>query len=174
MRSRRTSISTVFNGTIANEREVLTIYLNHLGVGERQVVRSLTHRGIDGGIDEERTLSHVRQDLTDLCEETLADFLTKNRERYPVDPDLNPEGRLICLDEELFKTSDAWHRFHQAFPQSSGIVDFSRVGFDQEVTQAFMYAGNQLGGLAGSGACWLFSKSGGAWVREGVSGLWIS
>jgi hypothetical protein len=35
-------------------------------------------------------LSYLHGNLDDLREETLADYLAKNREQHPVEPDLNP------------------------------------------------------------------------------------
>lgn len=156
----------MFNGTFADEREVIAICLDHLGIGERQVIGSLTYEGTDAVRDDEQTLSNIRESIfPGFSEETLADFLAKNRERHPIDPHLNPEGRLICLSDEesqsMFVDTDGWNRFYQAFPESAGMVEFSRVGFNQEVTQALVYASQQVHWLAGSGNCWIFSKSGG-------------
>ena len=53
--------------------------------------------------DEERARSYIRENFEGLDEETLADFFAKNRERHPVEPDLNPEGRLTCLSDEVFR-----------------------------------------------------------------------
>jgi hypothetical protein len=68
----------------------------------QQADRSLTRSGLPPSTGGERALSYMRENFEGLSEETLADFLTKNRERHPVEPDLNPGGRLTCLsDEEL-------------------------------------------------------------------------
>ena len=133
----------LFNGTIADEQEVLAACLAQLHLGERQVVRSLTRSGLQVPPDE-RMLSYLRENLERLDEETLADFLAKNREQYPVEPDLNPGGRLVCLrDEEfehIFRDMDGWARFRLEFPESDGTLRFSRVGLDRNVTQAMLYA----------------------------------
>ena len=84
-----------FNGTVADEREVLGACLGCLHVGAGQVVRSLTTSGSRGGANGERMLSYLRGNPPGLGEEALADFLTKNRERHPVEPDFDPEGRLV-------------------------------------------------------------------------------
>ncbi len=164
------------NGTIADEREVLTVCLGELYLGGRQVVRSSTRAGL--AADPERTLSYLRENLEGLAEETLADFLAKNREQHPVEPDLNPGGRLICVDDEefhhIFKDREGWEHFRQTFPESDGTLRFSRVGLDREVTQAMLYAGQQFDWNTGSGGFWLFSKSDGVWADSGRLGSWIS
>jgi hypothetical protein len=97
--------------------------------------------------EEGRLVSYLRESLS-LDEETLDDFITKNREQHPVEPDLNPGGRLICVDDkefqEIFKDNDGWDRFRRTFPESDGTLRFSRVGLNRSVTQAVLYAGQQF------------------------------
>ena len=167
-----------FNGTVADEREVLEVCLGHLHVGAGQVVRSLTLSGLRGDVDEGRMLDYLRQNLPDLGEETLADFVAKNRERHPVEPDLDPEGRLVCLDDEafhrVFRDGDGWERFRRQFPDSDGTLRFSRVGLDRGVTQALIYAGQQFDWNVGSGGYRLFTKREGAWTEGAKVGAWLS
>ncbi len=168
----------LFNGTIVDEREVLAVCLGHLYIGSRQVVRSLTRGGYNPLTGEDRALSYIRENFEGLDEEALADFLAKNREQHPVEPDLNPEGRLICLSDEefqyIFRDREGWERFRQTFPESDGTLRFSRVGFNRAVTQAMIYAGQQFDWHIGSGGYWLFSKSDGTWTEVDKLGTWIS
>jgi hypothetical protein len=167
----------MFNGTISDEREVLAVCLDHLYLGDGQVVRALTRSGLHRPT-EARTISYVRDNFEGLDEETLDDFLAKNREQHPVEPDLNPGGWLICVDdkefEHIFRDGEGWERFRRTFPESDGTLRFSRVGLDWEVTQAMLYAGQQFDWRVGSGGFWLFSKIDGAWVESGRLGTWIS
>ncbi len=167
-----------FNGSIADEREVLDACLGRLHVGAGQVVRSLTTSGSRGGASGEGMLSFLRRNLPGLGEETLADFVAKNRERHPVEPDLNPEGRLVCLDAEafqhVFRDGEGWERFRREFPQSDGTLRFSRVGLDRGVTQALIYAGQQFDWNVGSGGYRLFTKRDGSWTEGAKVGAWLS
>jgi len=164
------------NGTIADEREVLAVCLDELYLGARQVARASTRSGL--AVSTERTLSHLRENLEGLSEETLADFLAKNRAQHPVEPDLNPGGRLICVHDEefhhIFRDGEGWDRFRRTFPESDGTLRFSRVGLNDDVTQAMLYAGQQFDWNIGSGGFWLFSKPDGAWAESGRLGNWIS
>lgn len=166
------------NGTIADEREVLAACLGRLYLGSRQVVRSSTRSGLYLPAGEERALSYLRENFETLSEETLADFLAKNRRQHPVEPDFNPGGRLTCVSDEefehIFRDGEGWNRFRQRFPESDGTLRFSRVGLDRDVTQAMLYAGQQFDWSVGSGGFWLFSKSDGVWVEAGKSGAWLS
>lgn len=166
------------NGTIADEREVLAACLDRLYVGSRQAVRSMTRSGLYTPTDEEKMLSYVREHFEGLGEKTLADFLAKNREQHPIDPDLNPGERLICIDDEdfrnIFRDEEGWDRFRQTYPESDGTLRFSRVGFNSDVTQAMIYAGQQFDWDVGSNGYWLFSKSDGVWVESGTFGEEVS
>jgi hypothetical protein len=165
------------NGTIADEQEVLTACLAKLHLGERQVVRSLTRSGLQVPADR-RMLDHLRENLEGLDEETLTDFLAKNREQYAIEPDLNPGGRLLCVGDKefghIFRDGDGWARFRRQFPESDGTLRFSRVGLDRDVTQATLYAGQQFDWNVGSGGFWLFSRYNGEWTEAGRVGSWIS
>ena len=134
----------MFSGTIIDEREVLAVCLGHLYIGSRQVVRSLTRSGLHLPADEERARAYMRENLEGFREETLVDFFAKNREQYPIEPDFNPGGMLICLSDEefrhVFRDREGWERFRQTFPESDGTLRFSRVGFNRAVTQAMIYA----------------------------------
>ncbi len=168
----------MFNGTIADEREVLNACLDRLYVGPGQVVRSLTLSGLRGGVDEGRMLSYLRENLVGLGEETLADFVEKNRERHPVGPDFDPEGRLACLEDRefhrVFSDGEGWERFRRMFPDSDGTLRFSRVGLDRGVTQALIYAGQQFDWDVGSGGYRLFLKRDGSWTETCKVGACIS
>ncbi|HEV2092279.1 MAG TPA: hypothetical protein VGR18_03850 [Rubrobacter sp.] len=171
-------VTPEFNGTIADEREVLDVCLGHLYVGAGQVVRSLTLSGLRGEVSEEQMLSYLRENLPGLCEETLADFVAKNRERHPVKPDFDPEGRLTCLDDgefrRVFRDGEGWERFRRKFPDSDGTLRFSRVGLDRGVTQALIYAGQQFDWNVGTGGYRLFTRRDGSWTEGGKVGAWIS
>ena len=167
----------MLNGTIADEQEVLTACLAQLHLGDKQVVRSLTRSGLQVP-DDKRMLSYLRDNLERLDDETLNDFLAKNHEQYPIEPDLNPGGRLVCVGDEefehFFRDGEGWARFRRAFPESDGTLRFSRVGLDRGVSQAILYAGQQFDWNVGSGGFWLFSKLDGEWTEAGRVGSWLS
>ena len=167
----------MLNGTIADEQEVLTACLAQLHLGERQVVRSLTRSGLHT-LGDERMFSYMRENLGGLDEETLSDFLAKNRVQHPIEPDLNPGGRLACVGDEefghIFRDGDGWARFRREFPESDGTLRFSRVGFARDVTRAMLYAGQQFDWNVGSGGFWLFSRLDGGWTEAGRAGSWLS
>jgi hypothetical protein len=154
------------------------ICLDLLFVGERQAVRAETRGGLGMPGDEARMLAYIRENLDGVYEETISDFREKNRERHPVEPGLDPEGRLAPVSDEefrrIFRDGDGWTRFRETFPDSDGTLRVSRVGFDAGMTQAMIYAGQQFDWDTGSSGFWLFEKSDGAWVEAARAGEWLS
>ena len=168
----------MLNGTTTDEQEVLAGCFARLHLGERQVVRALTRSGLQMPNSDERMLSYLRGNLDGLLEETLTDFLVKNREPHPVEPNFNPGGRMVCVGDEefehIFRDGDGWARFRRDFTGSDGTLRFSRVGLDRKVSQAMLYAGQQFDWNVGSSGFWLFSKLNGEWTEAARVGSWIS
>jgi hypothetical protein len=169
------------NGTIADEAVVLRVCLHALGIGSKQVVHAWTdqHRSVGSPEDESaRAVAYLRKKLKGLQEETLGDFLAKNKERHLVAPDLTLAGRLVCIADEdlrhIFRDYQGWERFRETYPDSRGTVGFSRVGFNPALTQGLVYAGIQADWLTGQGAYWLYSRSPGGWVELASAMAWIS
>ena len=67
-----------------------------------------------------------------------------------------------------------WDQFYRRYPNSSGILFFSKVGFNDRHDQAFLYAGRSCGGLCGGGEYVLLNKVNGEWVISKEQGLWVS
>ena len=67
-----------------------------------------------------------------------------------------------------------WGNFYKRFSDSSGLVSFSKVGFNEQHDQAFVYAGRTCGGLCGAGGYVLLKKVNGQWKIEKDEGLWVS
>jgi len=132
-----------------------------------------------GGFSSEEALaSDLRGNLNGLEEETLADFLEKNTQQHPVAPHLTLDGKLFCVTAEelkrFFQHRDGWERLRKLFPETSGLLEFSRVGFNSDLTQALVYMGQGFGPRAGSGDYWLFSRTAGEWVDVGKVRAWIA
>lgn len=105
---------------------------------------------------------------------TLDDYLAKNKISEPLrisNPGIN---YVIVKDSDLPNDGPFWARFYERYPNSSGIVFFSNVGFNDRHDQAFVYAGRSCGGLCGSGDYVLLGKVNGKWTILKDEGLWVS
>jgi hypothetical protein len=63
--------------------------------------------------------------------------------------------------------------FFARFPSSYGVLTFSRVAFNRDLTQAFFYT-EHLCGLCGEGKFVYMRKMDGKWVVAGSSSTWVS
>lgn len=113
--------------------------------------------------------------------ETVLDYLEKNKESHILTgiSDLGVAYLLVTNDDLKGAFPErgidrAWDRFYEEYPGSSGIVFFSRVGFNRDQTEAFVYAGRQCGWLCGAGYYVLLRKENGRWVIQQQISLWVS
>jgi hypothetical protein len=118
----------------------------------------------------------VKELMPEVEPKTLDDYLAKNK---------TPEALRISdlgIDYVIVKDSDLpddgldkfWTKFYKKYPNSSGIVFFSNVGFNDRYDQAFVYAGRSCGGLCASGDYFLLRKLNGKWTIVQDQGLWVS
>jgi hypothetical protein len=125
------------------------------------------------------TAEQVGQTISGLQEETYADFLAVNEGPAPLDPslDLGFDYTLVSLqDLEEFLGDGPWSydAFYERFPNSQGLMELSRVGFNADHTQALVYVGNQYDLLGGEGYYVLLHKEGGDWLVDSDLLLWVS
>lgn len=120
------------------------------------------------------------KELPQLEKETAVDFLSKNRTSWTLKNEfkLNAEIILITTDERknFFKgyIDDGWKLFHTKYPRAGSIDTLSRVGFNQEKTQALIYYGYTCGGLCGQGQYIQFTRKEDRWTIQKEWMTWIS
>jgi len=72
------------------------------------------------------------------------------------------------------KFENFWDRFYRKYPNSPGLMFFSKVGFNDRHEQAFLYMAKSCGGLCGVGKYVLLNKVNGEWVVSNEQELWVS
>ena len=99
------------------------------------------------------------------------DFIFKqndgNRTLWRIEKDKNGK-------EELWYIVGADFFFQSKFPNSSGLISFSRIGFNKERTEALLYAAEYDNVLGAEGAFYLLKKINGLWKQVLKQQLWIS
>ena len=119
----------------------------------------------------------VKKFIPEAEAKTLDDYLAKNKTSEPLrisNPGIN---YVIVKNSDLPDDDDVygfWTRFYKKHPNSSGVVFFSNVGFNDRHDQAFVYAGRSCGGLCGSADYILLGKVNGKWTILKDQGLWVS
>jgi hypothetical protein len=113
--------------------------------------------------------------------ETVDDFNAEMKECVSLTKRLDiPLKYVFVTDEELkpiFPKDGKgtwWPGFYAKFPGSSGLISFSNVGFDRDVTQALVSTARGCGGLCGAGYYVLLEKEGGVWKVRSKTMTWVS
>jgi hypothetical protein len=73
---------------------------------------------------------------------------------------LHREAELKFANQE---TAGFWLAFEQHYPGAWGYVEFSRIGYNSEHTQALVFAAHNCGSACGSADVWLLVRSGEKW-----------
>jgi hypothetical protein len=108
--------------------------------------------------------------------QTIDNYLLVNKTRQEVKVWNLGINYVIVRNSDLpgDRLESFWEEFYKKYPNSSGLVFFSRVGFNERHDQAFVYVGRSCGGLCGSGDYVLLTKVNGQWVVTGEQNLWVS
>jgi hypothetical protein len=122
------------------------------------------------GIASER-LKPVFADLQDKSK-TLHQLGRQFTSKYPyVMPSRKDLDSLFAKDDKLF---DGWKNFYKQYPNSSGYLSFSRVGFNADKTVAIFFSRMSCGTLCASGDYYVLEKVDGAWKVKDVFNCWMS
>ncbi len=137
--------------------------------------------GLIGGI----TFSGAKRPEVD--SETSADYDANYKETFVLANQFNLKIPYTLVTREELKTvfpieeegkpvdMECWNRFYKQYPESGGIVAFSRVGFNSKRDQALVYVASQSGFVGGSGWFVVLSRAaGGAWKIQKEVLVWLS
>lgn len=127
----------------------------------------------------EKTAAFLRSKAPVLQPTTLESFLKANSQQAFVHPSFHVpiKYELVDLAKEtsIFrKDGGDWLDFYKQYPGSSGIVTWSRVGFNADGTQAIFYYEKACGGLCGGGNYVVMEKRDGGWIIGIESSMWVS
>jgi hypothetical protein len=112
-----------------------------------------------------------------LSESLVEDFRQKNFRTYKINPffDLEIDYVLISQNElNMLFEKDGWAAFYEEYPNSQGITNLSRVGFNHEKSEALFYVGTQSAGLSGIGYFIYLKKENGIWNEYKSKDMWVS
>jgi hypothetical protein len=111
---------------------------------------------------------------------TAEDFKRKCKNSISLEPRFTLPGNQVLIGDQQFEqffgaNGTSWRGFYESYPNSVGYIVLSRVGFNPERDQAFLYIGRGCGGLCGEGYYVLLAKNGGgAWSVKHKDILWVS
>ena len=115
----------------------------------------------------------VQEFMPDVQTETLKNFLDENEHSGPIRisaPDLN----VALMPPPDFSNRNFWTTFYKTYPNSSGLIFLSKVGFNNRHDQALVYVARTCGGLCGVGSYFLLGKANGKWIFLRDEVLYVS
>ena len=174
----------------ANEYAVYSAVINEMYVNDRvklivmdnQTTKCLPLPGDGKVADMIRSMeeSAVKK-MPELSRDTVDDFQAKKKECHPLSAKFNIPVKYVLVSKEdldpLFpkgKPDRMWSLFYKKYPDSAGIINFSNVGFNRTMTQAFIYTSNGCGGLCGAGYYVLLTKKDEVWSIKTKLQVWVS
>ena len=162
------------NGNAEDECAVLKALLLHENAGLQQIAR--LHRS-----DEEYlrfAARGLKERFPELLDETIFDYVIKNcSPMSDQSPSWIVSGLVLFPESEakqIFRHRDGWEIFRERFPDSKGVAEISRVGFDKAVSQAITCYGHQYDWLAGRGEYIFLNRKHPNWEIVASTHAWVS
>jgi hypothetical protein len=97
--------------------------------------------------------------------------------RYSINPYIKfklPHTLITDAEIDQIFSNGGWEEFYRRYPNSRGIVYLSRVGFNNNETQALLYFAHQYTEAAGEGFLVLLKNTQGKWKQIAQTNVWIS
>lgn len=119
------------------------------------------------------------QDLHGLTARTVEKFLAASAHSIALESRFGLPTRTVLLNAETFEAFfrngvSGWKDFYREYPDSSGLITFSNVGFNAEAGQALVYVERTCGPRCGGGRLVLLRLSDERWIVEAVRDLWAA
>jgi hypothetical protein len=135
--------------------------------------------GMDGVEALDSIIDTYLTRFSDLEAETAESFRLGNETATSLPPDMEIGLPYVLLTQADFDqifalNTSGWDVFYTRYPNSPGMTTVSRVGVNDDFTQAFLYAGTWSNWLAGAGFYYLLEKVDGEWVILQQVMAWIS
>jgi len=108
-----------------------------------------------------------------LLQSTIDNYNLHNKVRYPFRISIYKPLKLDFISWKKWEILGGWEGFYQTYPNSHGLVGFSRIGINETGDQALLYASWNIHYLAGAGYMILLSRRK-QWEIDQMEIVWIS
>ncbi len=108
-----------------------------------------------------------------LQQATIDNYIFCNQVRYPFKIAIDGPLNLDFISWKSWELLGGWEGFYQTYPNSPGLVGFSRIGFNETGDQALIYISLNIHYLAGFGYMIILSKRE-RWEIDQMEMVWIS
>jgi hypothetical protein len=113
-------------------------------------------------------------------EEFKEDLLSKIERSETLERRFSLKVEYLMLNKDLLETifkegsMKGWERYWKEYPNATGVLGFSRIGFDRAHNKAFVYVSETCGTLCGNGYAFRLEKINGSWQVKEKKNLWIA
>jgi hypothetical protein len=145
-------------------------------LGSFVVIREQTVLGVDDMFEQSL------EENPDLPTGLADSYRSRNAAPYTLGPELDVELDYVLMPQDEFErifghvrpVAEDWSDFDAAYPGASGLLIFSRVGFNATGDRALALMGYRCHGLCGAGGLYLLVKEDGDWKVQGSLYEWMS
>ncbi|MCD4693250.1 MAG: hypothetical protein K8R79_10070, partial [Calditrichales bacterium] len=106
-----------------------------------------------------------------LSDETINNFILFNKNKHIINDTLFTSNSNYSVE---LKNNIVWNEIYNKYPDRIGVVFFSKVGFNNDKTQAFVDIGFLKAKKSGYGFQVLFKKKGSKWAVLMWLNKWMS
>jgi hypothetical protein len=157
------------------EYEIYSVVVNSMFLWKNTKLAVLIDSTVTYELSQ-NSIEYYQQQFPKLDKFLIEDFNKNNADRQKLlnIPGLEATDVLISDNEldDIFQNG-WWPEFYKRFPNSSGYISLSSIGFSQNENTAFLYASSIQGGLAGAGYVILLQKTD-LWKVVKTLMVWIS
>jgi hypothetical protein len=118
------------------------------------------------------------QRMPALLSDTLRDYQASNQQPQVINYALSLERPYAYVSESeldvLIGEFDDWTGFNAKYPDTHVYTFFSKVGFNDDMSQALVYMAHSCGGECGNGNLYLLARRGSRWEIVIMEDLWSS
>ncbi len=154
-----------------NEYQIYSLILTEVYTTSNDlVVMQKTSRSIPVPTDNIYYES-LKTEIKNLDTTIFADLVENNDSTFNLDNKFDITSKSITLISSaelqyLLNSQDinkGWEQFYKKYPNSNGIIDFSRVGFNNDKNQAILETGHYYASLGADGLLIYLTKNENAW-----------
>ena len=165
-----------------NEYQIYSLILKEKFVGSKElIIKQSTSISISSSFVNSYYES-LKTELPNLDETIFIDFVVKNDSSYHLDNKFIVPAKTVSLitNEEtqyLFQAKDinqGWFDFYHKYPDSIGMIDFTRVGLNSAKNQAIVSMGHYYASLGADGVIIYLVKENSSWRIIKTINTWVS
>jgi hypothetical protein len=112
----------------------------------------------------------IKNGMPKIQDDILINFKNENKQKKVFEKQFNLCSNYYLLKESEYenifkndKNNDGWKKYRQMYPDSSGIINFSKIGFNNSKNQALVFFSTSFDYDGGIGSYYMLEKENNIW-----------